>query len=88
MIDTWANAHYARGMDSTAQLVAEIEAFLKRSGMSASYFGRLAGNDGKLVDRLRDGGSLTMPRADKIRRFMAEAAADSAKPSAKARKTK
>lgn len=55
-----------------AELLPEIDAFLAVSGMSASYFGLKAVNDGKLVDRLRAGGDVTTVKAKKIRAFIAE----------------
>jgi len=53
-------------------LIAEVDAFLARKDvqMTASTFGRLAANDGKLVDRLKSGGRVWPETAEKIRSFM------------------
>lgn len=42
-------------LPETKRLLAEIEAFLDRTGMVASTFGHHVANDGKLVERLRSG---------------------------------
>ena len=60
-------------MVETHKLVGEIDAFLTRSGMAATTFGRKAVNDGKLVARLQAGGSVTLEKASQIRRFIATA---------------
>jgi hypothetical protein len=57
-------------MVETSKLVQEIEAFLARAGMAETTFGRKAVNDGKLVPRLRAGGSVTLEKAAQIRRFV------------------
>jgi hypothetical protein len=51
-------------------LLAEIEAFCRRSGIAESTFGRQAVNDGKLCVRLRNGKDVTLETAAKIRGFM------------------
>lgn len=53
-------------------LLIEIHAFLAKSGMSASYFGKLACNNSELVGRLADGKTITFATADKVRAFIAE----------------
>ena len=53
-------------------LLTEIEAFLKRHDMKPTVFGRACLNDGHLVRLLRNGKDISLSRADKIRRFMAE----------------
>ncbi len=55
-------------------LLDQIDAFLARSDvkMTETTFGRLAVNDGKLVGRLRDGGSLTLATAEKVTKFIAQ----------------
>ena len=59
-------------MSANQKLLTEIETFLKRAGMNDSSFGHKTVNDGKLVDRLRSGGSVTLNTAERIREFMAE----------------
>jgi hypothetical protein len=56
---------------STADsLLAEIEAFCRRSGIAESTFGRQSVNDGKLCVRLRNGKDVTLETAAKIRGFI------------------
>lgn len=57
---------------SRDDLLAEIRAFLARKDVSMcdSTFGRRAVNDGKLLDRLDAGGSVTLETAEKIRAFI------------------
>ena len=63
---------------STADsLLAEIEAFCRRSGIAESTFGRQSVNDGKLCVRLRNGKDVTLETAAKIRGFIEKAAARS-----------
>lgn len=52
------------------QLLDEIEAFLKASGMSATAFGTQALNDPAFVQDLRDGRDPKLSTADRIREFM------------------
>lgn len=59
-------------MSETDQLLHEIEAFIGIAEMAASTFGRKAVNDGKLVGRLRDGRTVTLEKASRIRAFMRE----------------
>lgn len=53
------------------QLLAEIEAFIAKHDIRASYFGRDAVGDLSLLNRLRRGGDIKLETADKIRRYMA-----------------
>jgi len=53
-------------------LVAEIEEFLRESGMEATMFGHRVQREWRLVDRLRSGGDVTTRTAEKIRAFIAE----------------
>jgi predicted Ser/Thr protein kinase len=55
---------------SQKSLLEEIEAFLELSTLSPTAFGEKAMNDRHLVRRLRDGGSVTLKTADKLRTFM------------------
>ena len=58
-------------IQSTADsLLAEIEAFCRRSGIAESTFGRQSVNDGKLCLRLRNGKDVTLETAAKIRGFI------------------
>ena len=61
------------GMDATRKaLLAEIEAFLARSGLTATKFGVAAVNDGHLVANLRKGNSVTLKTVDRVRAYMAQ----------------
>jgi hypothetical protein len=57
-------------MLSSQQLLALINKFIARSGMSRSYFGYCAVNDSKLVARLEKGGSVTLDTCAAIVQFM------------------
>lgn len=57
-------------MNSTQKLLAEIEAFLSRTGMNAGAFGNLSVGDWGLVKRLRAGKTVTLATADAIRLYM------------------
>jgi hypothetical protein len=50
-------------------LLDEIEAFLERTGMAPSYFGKRVGNS-DVVARLRKGADVRTRTAAKIRAFM------------------
>ena len=52
------------------QLLQEISEFCRHSGLAESTFGRRAVNDGKLTQRLRNGGRITTDTFDRIRAFM------------------
>ena len=55
----------------TAQeLLQEISDFCRHAGLAESTFGRRAVNDGKLANRLRNGGRITTETVDRIMAFM------------------
>ncbi len=55
----------------TAQeLLAQISDFCRQTGLAESTFGRRAVNDGKLANRLRNGGRITTETVDRIQAFM------------------
>lgn len=58
---------------ASQRLLAEIEAFLVETKMSAGSFGLRAVNNGKLVPRLRQGQRVSMETGEDVRGFMAEA---------------
>ena len=60
-------------MDTQAQLLSEIEDFLKATGMAPTRFGILAVNDGKLVSRLRSGANMTLATVERSRSFLQNA---------------
>src|ERR1700753_893279 len=53
------------------QLLAQISEFCRQSDMAESTFGRRAVNDGKLVQRLREGKRITIDTLDRILAFIA-----------------
>ena len=59
-------------MDVRDELVGEIEAYCRESGIAETTFGRIAVNDGKFVGRLRDGKGVTTATVDRVRRFLVE----------------
>jgi hypothetical protein len=59
-------------MNQKQTFLAEIEAFLVLSRMSASTFGHKVANDGKFVAEVRQGRSVRLDMADRVRRFIAE----------------
>src|SRR3954466_15951819 len=52
-------------------ILQEIADFCRQTGLAESTFGRRAVNDGKLANRLRNGGRITTDTLDRIRAFMA-----------------
>lgn len=54
-------------MDTQAQLLSEIEAFLSTRKMAETTFGRMAVNDGKFVARLRAGANMTLATIERAR---------------------
>jgi len=55
----------------TAQeLLAQISEYCRRAGLAESTFGRRAVNDGKLANRLRNGGRITTDTVERIQAFM------------------
>lgn len=53
------------------KLLTDIEAFLARTGMGASYFGKRAAGNSELVRRLREGRPLQTNTERRVRVFMA-----------------
>lgn len=51
---------------------AEIEVFLRKTGMAPARFGRMAARDPRLVFDMRLGRELRAPLAARIRTFIAE----------------
>jgi SAM-dependent methyltransferase len=52
------------------ELLQEITDYCRQTGLAESTFGRRAVNDGKLTNRLRNGGRITTDTLDRIRAFM------------------
>jgi len=51
-------------------LLREITEYCRNTGVAESTFGRLVVNDGKFVNRLRDGGRITTTTLERVRSFM------------------
>src|SRR6201998_1587329 len=62
------------------QLLTEISAYCRRTGLAEPTFGRRAVNDGKLTARLRNGGRITTDTLDRIHGFMAAHPAQGERP--------
>lgn len=70
-------------MSTPAQnFIAEIDAFLKRSGMSATAFGREAVKDPNFVHDLRDGRMPNLGLVDRVQKFIRSESQKSRKASA------
>ena len=52
-------------------LIQEIDAFLAESDMAESTFGRKAVNDGKFVNRIRQGGDVSIRIANQVLVYIA-----------------
>lgn len=55
-----------------AELLGAVEAFLARTAMPPSRFGRETMGDGSLVSHLKAGRSLSLANANKLLAFMAK----------------
>ncbi len=58
-------------MSMTEQFKAEIEQFLRLTGIPVSTFGERSCGDKNIVKKLRAGHSITLRQADRIKLFMA-----------------
>ena len=52
-------------------LLRDITDYCRKTGVAESTFGRLAVNDGKFVNRLRDGGRITTTTFQRVRAYIA-----------------
>src|ERR1700723_3127069 len=52
------------------ELLAQISDYSRQTGLAESTFGRRAVNDGKLANRLRNGGRITTETVDRIQAYM------------------
>src|SRR3989304_7256642 len=57
-------------------LLRDITEYCRRTGVAEATFGRLGVNDGKFVNRLRDGGKITTTTYERVRSFMAVRGSD------------
>lgn len=53
-------------------LLADIQTFIRETGMGPSYFGKASCGNSELVERLEKGGTVTLTTADRVRSFMLE----------------
>lgn len=58
-------------MSIAADLLAEIDAFIRESEISQTAFGVRALNDGRFVGRLREGSGITVATVDRVRAYIA-----------------
>jgi len=72
MQDAWTFS-----MTEIDALIEEIETFCRGRNISKSTFGLRAVNDGKLVNRLRDGKGITLRSIERIRTYLSKHAGDS-----------
>lgn len=54
-----------------APLLTEIDRFLAAEGIGEHRFGILAANNGRLIERLREGGRVWPETEERVRSFMA-----------------
>lgn len=59
-------------MTTNEKLIARIDAFLAKTGMAPTTFGRNACGDVNLVARLKGGASVRTPTYDKIMKYINE----------------
>ena len=57
---------------SNADLLREISDFCRQQGLAESTFGRLVVNDGKFVNRLREGGAVTSQTLERVRNYISK----------------
>lgn len=57
-------------MSAIKDLLEEIEAFIGATGMGEAYFGQVAVGNSKLLPRLREGRSIQVETAEKVRAFI------------------
>ena len=62
--------NYKGTMTPREKFLAEVETFLKRSGMKQTHFGFEAVGDGAFVTRLKAGAGVHLDTAEKVRSFM------------------
>lgn len=55
-----------------SDIIAQIEVFLLRAGISERQFGMAAVGDSKFMPRLRKGSGVTLTTLERAERFMAE----------------
>ena len=55
-----------------SDLLRDITEYCRQAGLAESTFGKLAVNDGKFVNRLREGGRITTHTLERIRGFIAQ----------------
>ena len=57
-------------MNENAELIADIREYCQRTGIAESTFGLRCVNDGKLVDRLLAGNTITLSTYRKVRALL------------------
>lgn len=54
----------------SSELLSEVRTYCRQAGLAESTFGRLAVNDGKLIQRLRTGSRITARTVERVRSFI------------------
>ena len=57
-------------MDDQSELLKRIEEYCRAAGIAESTFGKKSVNDGKFVNRLRDGKRVTTATVGRVRQFL------------------
>ena len=70
-LDGVAMCNYIGHMSIQANLLREIENYMRERRMAESKFGLLALNDGRFVPRLRAGANITVATVDRVQKFIA-----------------
>jgi hypothetical protein len=58
--------------DMSTNLLSEIEKFMAEANLGPHRFGILAASNGRLVERLREGGRIWPDTEQQVRKFMRE----------------
>ena len=59
-------------MDETQKLIAEIDAFLAKSGMAATTFGQRAVRNWRIVEQIKTGSNIGLKTAARLRGYIAD----------------
>ena len=62
-------------MTATSHLLSRVADHCSRTGIAETTFGLRVANDGKIIPRLRAGGSITLKTLEKIEAFLSTAEA-------------
>jgi hypothetical protein len=71
-LHVWDISHKIASMDTQTELIAEIEAFVSRTGLAETTLGGRAVKDSRFVSRLREGRNVGIKSVESLRAFMRE----------------